>query len=540
VAVFLATYVAWLYRPLFSRAAILTDERLWPYQRARSYLLEFAAGHLPAVLPDAVRGGGYAFPFFYPPLGQYAAASLFTLTGSAIVGVHLTFALGLWLSATAMLWTGLRLGWSLPAAALSAVFYVSFPYRWTLIFGRGALAESWTFIWYPLVLAGAWEVWRTGRIRWWFPLSVGALVLSHTVMAAYFLVLLAIVLTLCWRHRRPGAMLRIGLAMAAGIALAAWYLLPALTNLPKVRAGEPAIMWADVARVGSLGLGLLQVLGLTGLSSGYGANVGMVQLALPFLAIALRHLTNQRGPIPDLGVSTLLAWLVAVIFVSWPQPFLAVLPQKFAYVQFPWRLLGLAGFFTSVCLGVFVGAFGNGVSWLLALLICAGALLGKPPSTIRSAPAVTSSALGRLPVTLADSGYTVQAEYLPVEADPTTIAYEIGEGMIIRSGGVHAGSWDHEKKEAQILTSDAAEVVLPIVAYPFYRIDIDGMTAESHNTRGRLSINVPAGRHVVAVQRQWTWSTRIGFVVSLAALVATVALTQFSEGSETLNSRANG
>ena len=164
-----ALVVLALYHTLLTREPLRVHDSLDTYLRADGYLRELAAGHVPPQLfADAISGGGYALPRFYPPLGYVVAAALAAGAGDLVLGVHLALVLSVILSGWAMYYFAHALTGRVPVALLGAILYVTFPYRFTDVLQRSAVAESWTFVWFPLLFAGAWEAIRRGRVPWYF------------------------------------------------------------------------------------------------------------------------------------------------------------------------------------------------------------------------------------------------------------------------------------------------------------------------------------------------------------------------------------
>ena len=101
---------------LFLFRGILTDvgfdnhELLFLYVRVQQYAVELASGHFPPrVFPDALAGGGAAFPFFSPPLAYWVSALLGLSLGDLVLGVNASLVLGVMLSGWAMYGMGVAL-----------------------------------------------------------------------------------------------------------------------------------------------------------------------------------------------------------------------------------------------------------------------------------------------------------------------------------------------------------------------------------------------------------------------------------------------
>ncbi len=86
---------------------------------------------------------------------------------------------------------------------------------------------------------------------WYLPVAWAGLLLTHTVLSLYFLLVfgLLVLLAMRWSGWRTAALLTVGLALGAG--LSGWYLLPQQHLLPAVRAHDPHLVTADRAFVES-------------------------------------------------------------------------------------------------------------------------------------------------------------------------------------------------------------------------------------------------------------------------------------------------
>jgi 6-pyruvoyl-tetrahydropterin synthase-like protein len=186
---------------------------------------------LPRWLPDS--NGGYGSPvfIFYSPLVYYITALLEYGTGSVLVAMKLVRFLALFLSGLAMFVYARRLVHSNAALAVALV-YVVLPFHvldisyWTLY------AEPWAWMWFPLILLFLRlmldaDRWNTRPMRM-FAVCYGGLILTHLVSAYMFSFVIAGYAAFCSRGRRfLVALGRVGSATGLGLALAAFFLLPA-------------------------------------------------------------------------------------------------------------------------------------------------------------------------------------------------------------------------------------------------------------------------------------------------------------------------
>jgi len=241
----IAAAVGYLFSALLSRQGFLAHDGLDGYLRTQQYLKEIQGGHIPPQLfPDAISGGGYGFPRFYPPLGYFVASFLAWVAQDVVLGFHLALFLSVLASGWAMYFAMVVLTEEPAFALFAALAYVSFPYRVTDVVQRAALAEAWTFVWYPLVFAGAWRVIKGRRVPAYLPLSIAGLLLTHPTTALYACCLFVAIGLLARRHVALGDAVRLAMAGVVGIGLTVWFVLPQTRDLKTVWAGDPEYMWA--------------------------------------------------------------------------------------------------------------------------------------------------------------------------------------------------------------------------------------------------------------------------------------------------------
>jgi len=328
----------------------------------------------PRTFPDFAFGYGFAVLNFYGPLTYYIALAVRGAGFSSIGAMKATFALSYPLSALAMWWLA-RDVWRQSqghyeewAGLVAAIVYTYVPYHLADVQVRGALAESWAFVWFPILF---WAVWR---VRVW-PLAFGlaGLVVTHNlsvILVAFPLAGWAL-LALCserLREERLKSLLRLGLAGIIALAMTAFYWLPVLLESLYV------LITQDVGGFGfERHLAPLQTWITAELSYHYFPNqgvqaehplswaqVGLVGLAL-LIGVGGFFSSAKDGELLSLlrdqksshTMTLFLFWLVifgGVMFLltphSWPLWQTFVFP--FGLIQYPWRWLGIGSLATAM------------------------------------------------------------------------------------------------------------------------------------------------------------------------------------------------
>lgn len=186
----------------------------------------------------SINGGlGGPAPLYYPPLTLWVGsllhpvATLVDPAGWMTVFTSATLAISL-SAFTCYLW--LRRHVTPEKAFIGALFYLLHPYHIGIdLYMRFALAELWAFVWLPLIALGIEKTAaRESHGKMLLILSLAGVTLTHlpSAMLAYPVPLIyGIALSAPWQRFKNGW--RILLCQLTGLALSAFYLLPAVMHL---------------------------------------------------------------------------------------------------------------------------------------------------------------------------------------------------------------------------------------------------------------------------------------------------------------------
>ena len=230
--------------------------------------------------------GGYGSPIFlfYAPLYAFGSSVLGSLVGSIPWGAVLMLVLGAAFAVHSMRRLALLATGSAAAARVAAVSYVLHPYLICDALLRNANAEYLALCIAPAVAAALLELrTRPGPGACWLAGSLALLVLAHNLTALFVTGMLIVAAgALYWRAPRS---LWLGLAggLGLGLALAAFFWLPALVLTPLIRSDDLLVGKFDFHRQ------FPDVLSLFGYARFYAA--GLLPLAVlgAGVAAARRH-----------------------------------------------------------------------------------------------------------------------------------------------------------------------------------------------------------------------------------------------------------
>lgn len=528
IAITLFVFSAWL-----TNHAIETHEGIDPYVRTQQIVEEVGNGNFPPqVLPDARLGAGTAFPRFYPPLPFLASALIAAITGDVVVGVNLSLVIAGVASGFSMAWAVRRVGGDRWLAAGAAAIYVATPYHVFDANVRGALAEMWAFVWFPLLFVAAWRTIERQRLDLVLPVATAGLLLSHTIsilVAAFALGFFALTGVLRRSWQGLGAFVA---GCALGVGLSAAYLVPQQLELGDVLANDPPVMLATDAALDAARVPLGDLIGdASNLFRGYsdaptlptgkpcelyfcgGRNliVGPIALALPVFGALMfaRHrrraeLETDMGNLRPFAVvlgAAIIAWLS---FIVRPALFTTLLPEPIAYLQFPWRALAPIAAAVAILWALLLRDRRYGGAALAGLgVVAALALPGvqrnpvdrpdqkdrcftsadvrAPRDSPRDAcfrlgddfdPAATGE--GDTRELRSAYGFTTRFEYLPTSVRTTDPAAGVTPEPIIEGPGAVV-EWKRtgDGMRVEVNTTAEATVRIPITAYRFTRVSVD-------------------------------------------------------------------
>ena len=341
----------------------------------------FRDGQIPCRwVPDM--GYGFGFPLFnyYPPLPYLVGEVVHVLGFSFMETVKVTFALSLILSGITMYFLSKKFFGRI-GGVLSGVFYLWAPYRSVDIFVRGAMNESWSFIFFPLIFLFSYKLLTEERSKYTrniiiLALSYAGLLTSHNIMVMIFTpffagwVILHLFMGKSW-NRIPQLILS-GL-LAFGFS--AFFLLPVLLEQNLVHLETLINEYFDyVAHYVSLNQLLISRLWDYG-GSYFGADTDAMSFQIGHLhwllsvavgVVLIPIFIFQKGNLVKRIRSNPLVMVTGyLLVVGWFSAFMTHSRSIFIwqaipflkFTQFPWRFLTIVVFTFSFAVGFIPGVF---------------------------------------------------------------------------------------------------------------------------------------------------------------------------------------
>ena len=495
--------------------------------------------HEGVAYPHWSSGGHFGYGdsrfIIYPPLSWLLGGVLaLVLPGAMLQGAYV------WICVAANALGAWRLGreWFSQRAALwAATLYATNPYLILVYTHRAAYAELLAASFFPLAFLFATRTVRPGRDGMRAALAMApafaCLWLSNVpaaVLGSYALGF--VLLWLAIRGRSPGPLVRGGLAMALGLALAAFYIIPIALEMSWVQS--------EGAFAGGLSLWNNFLFHRSDDADHTAFNLlvsalacGEMALAGAAFPIAIRRVrgqdSNANPPLRSgLPVLCTVAALYAVMLFPWSQPVWRILPRIWM-VEFPWRSLYI-------------------LNIALALAIVAGMRCARRPALWAALVAVAWLSAGGAILSLApwdpdeihemidaahsDRGYFgVVDEFLPVGVDPDALDPDAPRIMAIDNSGEEVEDaqvktavvlWHSEEKRFTVDSAAPARLRLHLVNFRAWRATLNSAPLEPQTDpdSGQMVIVVPAGHSDVRIWFGHTPDRTLGPVVSLIGLAA--------------------
>jgi hypothetical protein len=457
---------------------------------------------------------------FYPPVSWTLGAVLNAVFPWALVpGIYIWIALvaaGVSMFLLARQWLDRR------DATFAAVLYALNPYHLVIVYWRSAFAELLASALLPLLLLLLLRADEKGRrVVVLLALLLGCAWLVNApaaVMIHYSLALLTVVIA--WQRRSPRLLLVGAAAVLLGVALAAFYLLPAIYEQK----------WVNIAEAVSAGSrpldNFLFVHTTDAEHDAFNRLISWVAMAEILLTLAAAWAARSWGSRNRRLWYLLVAWAAACALLMLPisGPLWNVLP-KLRYMQFPWRWLLCLGVPFTLLLTLGVKRWTSRVALYLATL-CVLAFVWhhfQPPwwdNTADMREMQENMETG--------DGYEGTDEYTPVGVDPSTL--DKNARRVTVEGPAHAAirvsQWSPEIK---IFTADVSapdNLALHLFNYPAWRVEVNGrqVQAGTREGTGQMLVPVEAGANRVQITFIRTGDRMAGWWISLLALTLVFTL----------------
>ena len=540
--------------PLLQARTTCSDDGVFHMHKALGLEAAIQLGHwFPRWSPHMAHGFGYPLYNFYAPLGSYMLAGLHALGFIYPLALHIALALCILLAGLAV-FALVRDWWGPWAGLAAAVVYQTSPYLAFNILFRGALAETLALVWLPLILWTLDRALRRESLRWGAlaTLCFAALIYTHNASALLATPLIAgYAAFISGEQRRRQLLARAAAIMLAGLALSAHFWMPALAERGLVQTEQllvPPVFTYYTNFLTSAELLAPPVATQPRLINPSPPKaLGAIAAGMALLGTATVTLRPARADTrrPKRGAARPLFFFGALLLYGaltlpltrtlWDA--LPLLP----FVQFPWRMLGVA----TLCAATLAGAAvrwlaSSNRSWVAAAVIATVATLGHlswwyPRYCAEFAEATIGTML-EYEYNTFTVGTSAKGEFLPKTVrylpQENTLAEALQAGDTPeRLHGLPAGATldildpDPLDFRATLRTPEAFSAAYQMFYYLGWRVSVDGQPRplEVAAGTGLIKFEVPAGEHELRVYFGVTPLRALASSIAVAALLATIA-----------------
>jgi hypothetical protein len=521
--------------PLFKSGFFPTHDFIH-VARIRAMFEALCDGQFPVRWTNLFRYGDPTFNF-YAPLPYYLGAAIKFFGLNYLATVKVMLGLSFVASYLAMYTLGKYLAGK-KGGLLAATLYVLAPYRSVDVYVRGAFSEAWAFVFFPLIILYSYKMFKEGRKKDFilFSLSLTGLFVTHNVTSMMFAPFLAIwLVSLIFLYKdKVKLFLKYLLSGLLGMGLSAFYLLPALLEKKFIQTQfvesgyfnfrghfvslKQLIVphWGYQASVWLAADDLSFQLGIAG------------WLAVSLVGIILILKIVKKETLKKIIIPIILLVLFALsLFMQHYRsaPIWEAIPIL-AYVQFPWRFMGISVFLMGVV--SFVIFNNEKISkWLLVPLLAMAIAFGTgyfhPESYYPDATDegyVSDATLSRNDKTPKD--------YLPTGVKLTYEVYDLNQKPASTNKEAKVTGYIKNSKRVafKIDTPEKTDVRIPLTYFPGWVTYVDNQAVEVKeiDDYGLMVIEVPAGAHDVSIKFTNTPVRQTANIVTLFSLLLIVIL----------------
>ncbi len=491
-------------------------------------------------VPDM--GYKYGYPQFnyYGPLPYYVMEGFHLLGFNLFDSVKIGFILALLLGDIAMFFLAKNI-WGNWGGLLSALLYAYSPYRASDIYSRGAMGESWGFIFMPLILYAVHRLSKKLSVKNTaiFALSLAGLFISHNITSFIFIplaILWTIGLIIGSKIDIINFIKKLSLGFIWAVGISGFFLLPVifekhLAHIESMLSGYfnylahfitfKQLFFTTFWAYGSSVLGPRDNLSFF---------IGIIHLlTVVVISVLLIGKFRQKKILANfshnrrllLFTLSILALLISVFMSHSKSSFIWKLFPIFKYLQFPWRYLSPASFFISLAGGYLLSTtfsfHKKQIFFLIAILsILFNLAFFAPKKWLDITPEEKFSGFSY------DRQLTISIfDYLPIYAKHPPITVAPNYPTIIKG---QTSILDYSKRSNKITfktrsTSDST-ILLNQFDFPNWVVKVNNKKINHHhqNELGLITFDIPAGDNVVSVILKNTPIRTLGNTLTIISL----------------------
>lgn len=486
-------------------------------------------------------GYGYGMPtfLFYGPLPYIVGAGFYWLTQNVLFSLKMIWAIPSVLSFVGMYsWTKKYFG--RVGGVVAAVAFTLAPYRAVDLYVRGAIGEVWAIAYFPWLLLAVdqWfekPRWISAQLILW----IGALLITHNLMAMFFLPVIVMYGGLCWLFQSKKTFLQIMqffFQLALGLGIAAFFIFPALLEKDLTQINERILGgYFNYTQHFVYIRQFFQENWKYG-GSAWGPNddlsffLGYAQIFALFM-FGATIIWNKKGrvwqiPAPIAPVVLLAGMLfpISLFMCTHKSGQIWALSTFLQTAQFPWRFLSLSIFFLAILVGAIFAFVPTGrARIILSIFLVLSLMLPslkyfKSDGFLDNAESVYYTDPHRIRFEMSSIWPDFLPKHLGEKITPTDTRFELLDGGVVQKDQVLIDR-SHQLL-IQINSTKAETIILHIANFPGWKVYADGKPIEfTETTNGLIQVTVPAGVRQVGAQLERTPTRLIADMVTVLSLI---------------------
>jgi len=490
--------------PLFHPGFFPSDDGEWMVIRLTDFHRSFVSGQIP-VRWAARLNYSYGYPVFnfLYPLSLYIGEFFHLLGFNFVDSIKLVFIFSFFLSGIFMYLFVNKL-WGNLAGLVSAVLYIYSPYRFLDAYVRGSIGECLAFVFFPLIFLSLFYL-KQKEVSFRYlvlgAISLAGLIMSHNIMAMLFLPLVLTYTFLLIIQQRYKFFMIYALFFIFGLGLSCFFWLPALYDKKFIVLDHVAVAnyWEHFPSLKQLiipswGYGP-SVFGVQDQSS---YQVGFVHLLVVVFSAYLLIKFWRENYSPKFQILFFLFVFLGAFFLMLSSSFTFWKIFPFLWrTQFPWRLLAITTFTSSILGGGLIKMTENKYKALLSYLIIVLVVIlnwryAKPQFFVNKPESF---------YTTNEATTTVKDEYMPVwvKEKPTNRPVQKVE-IISGRGRIENLIYDSKKISFRVFAEEEVKVQINTIYFPGWYLKIDNQPLaklEINDPKGVINFMVSPGNHQV-------------------------------------------
>lgn len=510
--------------------------------------LSLSQGEYPfLVAPFICRNFGYSMAAFYPPIVTYIPYIIGLITNSFNIGLKIFAALTVAFSGITMYNLTNEVTKNKRISFLAAIIYMIFPYRLEMIYTRFAIGEFTALVFIPMVFEGLYNL-LNGDKKKHFYIAIGAigLILSHTISTLFTAIFCAIyILINIKKFIKKDVIIKCIVNVVFILLISAFFLVPLYEFESQAHYSifEPSVMKTNGNYTSSRTIELYQFLKDKGEIDGVSFVVGIPTLIMLCITILMyQDIDKKYKPF----YITCLAFGIFSIFMCTKYFPWYYMPQIIDNIQYPWRMIGFAMFFTAPVFAMNIYYLLNNIKkekikdilYVLVIIILGIftiVRLSIYQEKDKSADKKSEATLRENPVI---SHLSVNRDYLPLKAlvkQKTYLLYREDRVYVLK-GDATIESETKQGLNLKFNISNANEdtvLELPYIFYPGYTVKLEytttnnsgNITITNLNTKesnsGFVEVTLPddINKGTITVEYTGTTLETISYAISVISLV---------------------